>query len=132
MTARSWIPRLLAAAIKARRPALLATALALALPPLGLLTAAVLAGAAAGTALASLGLLSTWALAPWLLALGAIPCSVLIGLKAGQAPASAYRAMARAPILIVGKALGIRRVLTFRGDTWVRTERAGSEADDRS
>jgi hypothetical protein len=58
-----------------------------------------------------------------LLALASIPLSVLVGLKAGHAPRSAYRALARAPALVLGKALRAPCLLRYRADVWVRTER---------
>jgi hypothetical protein len=64
-----------------------------------------------------------WTLTPWLVGLCSIPLSVLIGLRAAGAPPSAYRALLRAPLLVLRKPLGAVRVLRFRGDTWVRTER---------
>jgi 1,2-diacylglycerol 3-beta-glucosyltransferase len=127
--ARTWIPRLIAGALRERRPSLLGTALELAVPPLGFLAAGVLAGTAVGASLVLAGLLSTWALAPWLLALAAIPVVVLVGLRAGGAPPSGYQAMARAPLFILAEALRFRRVLGFLGDTWVRTDRASAQAD---
>ena len=57
----------------------------------------------------------------------ATPLYVLTGLRAAGAPASAYRAMAGAAPLVAAKVLRARRTLTFRADTWVRTERAGRE-----
>ena len=127
---RTWIPRLIAGAFRERRASLLVTAFELALPPLGFLAAGALAGTAAGAALVSTGLASPWALTPWAAASASIPLLVLVGLRAGRAPASAYRAMVRAPLYILAKALALPRVLGFVGDTWVRTERASGVADD--
>jgi hypothetical protein len=127
--AKTWLRRLTVRALRDRRPLLLLTAFDLALPPLGLLAAGVLAGTAVGTSLAFVGALSTWVLVPWLLALGSIPLSVVIGLKAGNAPPSGYRAMARAPLFILAKVPRAHRLWGYRGDRWVRTERAGHGAD---
>ena len=123
--ARVWVPKLIAGAIRSRRPALLGAALDLALPPLALLTAAILAGVAAGVILWLAGVVAVWALVPWLVAAVCIPISVLVGLRAGDAPAASYRALARAPFYVFKMATRARRVLTFTGDTWVRTERRG-------
>jgi cellulose synthase/poly-beta-1,6-N-acetylglucosamine synthase-like glycosyltransferase len=128
--ARSWIPRLIGRAFHDRRPALLGTAFELALPPLGLLAAASLAGTVVGVCLAAPGLLNQWMIVPWLVALAAIPLFVVLGLRAGRVPASGYRALVGAPALILSKALRARRVLGFRGDTWVRTERTTTVPDD--
>jgi hypothetical protein len=124
--ARSWVPRLLRAAVAERRPALAVTALELALPPLGFLCGGALAGLVAAAVLAALGVAAWWAALPWLVAVAAIPVAVLIGLRAGGAGPSAYRAMAHAPLFVLAKALRLRRVLAFRGETWVRTRRARS------
>ena len=131
--ARTQIPRLVAAAFRLRRPRLLEAALELAAPPLGLLAAAALLGSILGAALAAAHLVPLWSLVPWLVALASIPVYVLVGLRAARAPRSAYRALARAPQLVLQKVLGAHRLFTFRADTWVRTERprenggAGSE-----
>jgi hypothetical protein len=56
---------------------------------------------------------------------------VVIGLKAGHAPREGYLALLRAPLFLLTKPLRMYRVINFRGDTWVRTERgAVSEARD--
>jgi GT2 family glycosyltransferase len=122
--ARTRVPGLLAEALRRRRLSLLDTALELALPPLGVLAAAAIAGTVVGAALAVAGALPSWSLVPWAAALVSIALYVLVGLRAGRAPASAYRALAGAPWLVARKALRIRRLLSFHGDTWVRTQRA--------
>lgn len=122
--ARTHLPRLIARAVRERRPALLGVAFDLAVPPLGFLAAAAVGGSLAGTCLIVTGLLPVWALAPWLVAGASIPLFVLIGLRAGNAPVSGYAALVRAPMFVLTKLVHARRVLSFRGDTWVRTERA--------
>jgi 1,2-diacylglycerol 3-beta-glucosyltransferase len=129
--ARSLVPRLLLEAGRERRPGLLDLAFELAMPPFGLLSGAVLAGAALGVPSAALGWLPVWALAPWLVALAALPLYVFAGLQVAEAPASAYRAMTRAPLFLAAKVLTVRRLLGFRSDTWVRTARAGTEGGDQ-
>jgi 1,2-diacylglycerol 3-beta-glucosyltransferase len=122
--ARTRIPQIAAMAVRSRRPSLLDAAVELAVPPLGLLVA----GTALGIAMAALVAWTTsvawWALVPWLVALVSIPIYVLVGLRAARAPASAYRALARAPLFVLAKLFRAHRLLTFRSDTWVRTERA--------
>jgi hypothetical protein len=49
---------------------------------------------------------------------------VLLGLRAARAPASAYRALTAAPGLVLRKLPQLGRLARFRGDTWIRTERA--------
>ena len=127
--ARTWIPRLVAGALRERRPSLLGAAFDLAVPPLGFLSAGALAGTAACAGLALVGLVPVWGLAPWAAASVAIPLHVLAGLVAGRAPGSAYRAMLRAPLFVLAKAWQLPHVLRFAGDTWVRTERATDGPD---
>lgn len=120
---RTWVPRLFARAVRERRPGLLDVAGDLLVPPLGVLTGLAFAGLALSGPLAAAGALPVAALVPWAVAVAAISAFVLLGLKAAGAPASGYRALAGAPMLVVGKLLGLRRALRFRADSWVRTER---------
>jgi hypothetical protein len=62
---------------------------------------------------------------PSVVALASIPLYVVVGLRAGQAPATAYRSLLRAPVFVCAKLLRAHRLLTFRADSWVRTERPG-------
>lgn len=121
--ARSWLPKLLAEAFRSARLRPLGIAFDLAFPPLGTLIAWALAGAAVSAGLAALGVVHWWVVLPWMLAILATALSVPIGMRAGHCPWSAYRALARAPLLVVEKVLSAPAVLRFRGDTWVRTER---------
>jgi 1,2-diacylglycerol 3-beta-glucosyltransferase len=129
--ARTWIMRLIIRAVRDRSPALLGAAFDLAVPPLALLAAAVLAGTFVGTAAVSTGTASAWLLVPWLLALVSIPLHVLVGFHAAGASRSSYTAMVRAPLYVLTMALRAHSILSFRGDTWVRTERDGRGAEDR-
>ena len=116
-------PRLVAKAFRERRPALLEAAVELAVPPLGYLAAAAASVTAAGAALSWLDGLAAWAVTPAALALVAIPAYVVVGLIAAHAPSSAYRALAHAPWFVVRKVLKAHRLIRFRADSWVRTER---------
>ena len=127
--ARRYVPRLLGAAVRTRKASLLEAAFELASPPLGLLAAAAVAGTGAWVALAATDVVRAWSLAPWVASDLAIPLYVLVGLRAADAPAAAYRALAHAPILVARKLGGAHRLLTFRADTWVRTERAPNGGD---
>jgi 1,2-diacylglycerol 3-beta-glucosyltransferase len=120
---RTQIPRLVARAARDGRPDLLDAAFELAVPPLGYLAAGAGSVTLVGAGLAWLDGLALWAVGPAALALGAIPVYVLIGFAAAEAPASAYRSLARAPVFIVRKTLKAYRLLRFRADSWVRTER---------
>ena len=108
---------------------LLDAAVELAVPPLGLLTAASVLGLTAAAVLAAVGVIPVLAVLPWLVAVVAIVLYVLVGFRAAHAPPSAYRALARSPIFVLRKLPQIGRLLRFRGDTWVRTERARSKRD---
>ena len=126
--ARTRIPSLVKAAFRERRPMLLEAALELAMPPLGFLTGAAAVGAIAAGALVLLDIVSAWTAVLWLVAVASLALYVLVGLRAGRAPASAYRALVGAPLFILAKLLRVRGLLRFRGDTWVRTERAEEES----
>lgn len=121
--ARSQVPQLLFGALRLRRASLLDTALELAVPPLGLLTAVAAAGTIASSVLFATDVLPLWPAIPWFVALAAIPLYVIVGLRAAHAPSSAYRALAAAPALVARKLMRVHRLFTFRADTWVRTER---------
>jgi 1,2-diacylglycerol 3-beta-glucosyltransferase len=114
--ARTKIPKLLAGGH-------VDAAIELAIPPLGYLAGAAGGLTAAGAALAWLDGLDPWAVAPAAVALGAIPVYVLVGLAAAKAPRSAYAALAHAPGFVVRKVFKVHRLLRFRPDSWVRTER---------
>jgi hypothetical protein len=121
--AKVWLPRLIACAVRERRPSLLGVAFGLAVPPLGVLMAGVVASTVLGGVFMSLGLISVWSLTPLLLALVSIPLSVIIGLRAAKAPVSGYMALIHAPLCVVRMALRAPRVMTFGTEKWVRTER---------
>jgi hypothetical protein len=121
--ARTQIPRLVTQGFRQRRPDMLDAAAELAVPPLGYLAAGSAAVTASGAALAWLDGLTSWAVIPAAVALAAIPVYVVVGLIAARAPSSAYRALLRAPWFIVRKVSRAHRLLRFRPDSWVRTER---------
>ncbi|HEX2703017.1 MAG TPA: glycosyltransferase family 2 protein [Solirubrobacteraceae bacterium] len=123
-------PRLLWHGLTTLRPGLIWAAFDLLTPPLGALAGIALTGLALSFAAVAAGICATWTLAPWLLATIAIPCYVLVGLRAAGAPGSAYRALIRAPGLVLSKASNAGNVLRFRADSWVRTERAADEAGE--
>jgi 1,2-diacylglycerol 3-beta-glucosyltransferase len=125
------VPRLIARGLHERRPALFDAALELAMPPLGLLSAAAALGAATGAVLFATGTLASWTLVPWALSLLLVPAYVLLGLRAAHAPRSAYRALVFAPLFVAHKALTTHRLLRFRPDSWVRTERAHDATSPR-
>lgn len=126
--ARRWLPPLLKRAIRERRPSLLGPAFELAVPPLGLLTAAALAGSALCGAAIAAGLMPVWVLAPWVVGLVFIPAHIIVGLRATGAARSSYVSLVHAPLYVVHTALRARGVWRFRGDTWVRTEREPSSS----
>jgi cellulose synthase/poly-beta-1,6-N-acetylglucosamine synthase-like glycosyltransferase len=122
--ARAYVPRLVAQSIRERKPSLLSVAFELAMPPLGFLAAIVLAGGLGSAWLAVAGELSAVVVSPWLLAIISLVLFVFIGMKAAGVSREGYRALLSVPIFILGKLLRARRILSFRGDTWVRTDRA--------
>ena len=114
--ARTHVPKLLAGGH-------LDAAIELAIPPLGYLAASAGALTVSAIVLSWLDGLDSWAVVPAAFALGAIPAYVFVGLAAAKAPRSAYAALAHAPVFVVRKALRAHRLLRFRPDSWVRTER---------
>ncbi len=128
--ARAHVPRLVADAIRNRRPLLLDTALELALPPLSLLVTAAALEAVVGGVLVWQNLLSLWALTACLVALVSIPVYVLLGLHAGGAPRAAYVSLGQAPWFVLRNAVRSHRLLTFRSGSWVRTERPSDRTPD--
>jgi 1,2-diacylglycerol 3-beta-glucosyltransferase len=130
---RSRLPQLIARVVRHRDWSLVDAAVDLAVPPLGLLTLVVVLGMALSTALAVLGRVPLWATIPWIVASVAVPSFVLLGLSAGRAPASAYRALILAP-LFIGSALvtRLRLIGGLRATTWERTERPSDTRDSIS
>jgi hypothetical protein len=124
--------RLLVASVKRRQPHLLVVALDLMVPPLGLLASLSLIGLVLDAAVCAAFGLTPWLLIPFAVAIAAVPAYVLIGLIAADAPMSAYRALAHAPLFVLKKPLSLGRTLRFRSDTWVRTERAHGQTDSSS
>lgn len=122
-------PRLLADVVRRRSPRLLVVFFDLAVPPLGLLAAAAVAGLGLSAAGAIAGAWPAWLTVPWLATLLSVALYVVGGLVATGAPRSAYRALLYAPVFILAKPLSLRRTLAFRGDTWVRTERVQHEIE---
>ena len=122
-------PGLLAEAVRRRSLRLLMVICDLAVPPLGLLAAAALASLALSGGGALGGAWSGWLVLPSIAALVFVAAYVIGGLIAIRAPRSAYRALLHAPAFILAKPLSLRRTLTFRGDTWVRTERIHNEME---
>ena len=114
--ARTLVPRLL-------RKGQVDAAIELAIPPLGYLAAGAATVTAAGVVLAWLDVVDSSAVIPAAVALAAIPVYVVVGLAAAKAPRAAYVALAHAPGFVARKALRAHRLLRFKPDSWVRTER---------
>ncbi len=126
---RTRLPLLLRALIVDRRWSLLDAAVDLAVPPLGLLAAASVLGASLGVLLLAAGVTSWWAVTPWLVAVAAVPTFVLVGLAAGRAPRSMWRALSVAPALVMAEIWTRLRLLRgLRATTWERTTRPGEES----
>jgi 1,2-diacylglycerol 3-beta-glucosyltransferase len=116
---RAWGPRLIRSGIARRDPVQLHAGLEVLVPPQSLIALGGLAGAALGAARGRRQLLALS-----LLTLGGQAAFVLGGLRLVRAPASVYRALLMAPILIASKLALYARMLSGRGPRgWVRTER---------
>ncbi|MBO0731232.1 MAG: glycosyltransferase family 2 protein [Acidimicrobiaceae bacterium] len=121
---RTALPRLLHEILRRRRLSLVDCALDLAVPPLGLLTAAALVGTSLGVGLVRAGVVTPWALIPWVVGLGGICGHVMGGLVAARAPRWMYRRLFSAPIFLLEKIVGTVAVVRSRNSNiWVRTER---------
>jgi hypothetical protein len=125
--ARTQLPGLVREAVREGRPSLLDVAFELAVPPLSVLVAYSGAGVVIGAVLVSTSVAALWALVPFLVAIVSIPLFVLVGFAVGGAPRTAYRSLLHAPQLVLAKTFRLPRLLTFRADSWVRTERQGDE-----
>lgn len=116
---RAWAPRLLGAGIARQDPVRIHAGLECLVPPQSVLALGGLLGAALG----ALGRRPRL-LALSLLTLGGQTAFVLGGLRLVRAPASVYRALLTAPVLIAGKLALYLRLARGRGPSgWVRTER---------
>src|SRR5215831_2477025 len=119
--ARTWFPGLIARAVAERRPGLVDAAFELALPPLGFIAAGALVTTAVAVVLIATTTVPFWAVVPSAVAVCAIPAYVLVGLRASDAPRSAYLSLLRSPAFVLKKTLKAYRVVRFRADSWVRT-----------
>jgi 1,2-diacylglycerol 3-beta-glucosyltransferase len=126
---RTRLPELFGSWLR-REAAVLDAAVDLAVPPLGLLLMAILAGAAVSGSLAALGVASSWTILPWALALVCLGAFVVVGLLSARAPASIYLALLGAPGFLLWKLLTyVRLARGFDPARWERAQRApGSSA----
>jgi exopolysaccharide biosynthesis WecB/TagA/CpsF family protein len=130
---RTFLLRLVGAAVRTRRWSLLDAALDLAVPPLGLLVLLALATSLAGVALTALGLVPIWGLVPAAGALVGVGLFVVVGLLAAGAPRSTWVALLSAPLFVAAKVGTYARLSRgLKADRWVRTERAPSALDGGS
>jgi 1,2-diacylglycerol 3-beta-glucosyltransferase len=129
---RTWLWRLVAAAIARRDPGLLDAALDLATPPLGLLSLVATGGTLVTIAAVAAHLAPAWALLPWAFAMAAIPAFVFGGLRAAGEGALAWRVLAGAPTFLGWKAVTYLRLLRgFDAARWDRSDRRTRLADTR-
>jgi N-acetylglucosaminyldiphosphoundecaprenol N-acetyl-beta-D-mannosaminyltransferase len=130
--ARRYLPRLAWAAVRRRDARLLEAAAELALPPLGLLALACLAGTIVAVALAASGTVVWTAAVAWVASVLALPTYVLVGLIAGGAERRHYAALLWAPIFLLKKVATYARLLrAFDPSQWERTERHGDIRAER-
>ncbi|MGN6587508.1 MAG: glycosyltransferase family 2 protein [Solirubrobacterales bacterium] len=118
---RAWAPRLVGSGLARQDPVRLHAGLECLVPPQSVLALGGLAGLVLGAVRQQRLLLSLS-----LLTLGGQTAFVLGGLRLVRAPASVYRALLMAPVLIAGKLALYARLAGGRGPSgWVRTEREG-------
>jgi exopolysaccharide biosynthesis WecB/TagA/CpsF family protein len=124
---RTRVPRLLRA-MRHGEWSLFDAVMELLVPPLGVLAVASVAGCVVAGALHLVGVIPGWAVVPWLAACAGVVLFVVAGLWAGRAPASTYRALAAAPLLVLSDTRNRLRLLrgTQAGE-WHRTERPGDQ-----
>jgi exopolysaccharide biosynthesis WecB/TagA/CpsF family protein len=123
---RTWLWRLVAAAIARREPRLLDAAIDLVTPPLGLLCLAAAGGMFLAIAAAIAHLAPAWAIAPWAVAMVALPAYVVVGLRAAGAPAAVWRVLLGAPRFLAWKLLTyVRLARGFDAARWDRSDRQG-------
>ncbi len=126
---RTQLPRLAWAMLRRRDWSLLDALVDLATPPLGLLAAGVTGGTVIAFGLAAGGLIAWWPLVPWTVALVALPAFVLVGFRAARCPASMYRSLVAAPLIVASQLLGYLPLLKgLRPSSWERTERPSEAA----
>jgi 1,2-diacylglycerol 3-beta-glucosyltransferase len=127
---RTQGPRLLRAAIRQRRAALVDAAIELAIPPLALAAAGLVAGLAVAALGVATGLTSSLPLVIWGASALLLCAFVVIGFIAGHVPRAAWRALLTAPMLVVSRVFQLRRVVAYDADSWARTPRAGESSPD--
>jgi exopolysaccharide biosynthesis WecB/TagA/CpsF family protein len=121
---RTRLPELLRSWIRGDG-GVLDAAIDLAVPPLGLLVMALLAGVAVSASLAALGLTPLWTAMPWALALVCICAFVLVGLRSARAPAPIYGALLGTPRFLLWKLITYLRLAHgFDPGRWERAQRA--------
>ncbi|HKF18011.1 MAG TPA: WecB/TagA/CpsF family glycosyltransferase [Candidatus Dormibacteraeota bacterium] len=107
-----------------RDPGALDAAIDLAVPPLGLLALAALAGSGVTAAAVELQLASAWSLTPWLLTDAAVSGFVVLGLWSARAPAAMWLALIESPRFLLWKVLTYARIAAgFDASRWERSER---------
>ncbi len=129
---RSQGPRLLHQAMRQRRPALVDAVIELAVPPLALAAASIVAGLAVAALGVATGLTSLAPLVIWGAAACLLCCFVVVGFIAGHLPGAAWRALLAAPMLVVSRVLRLHRVVGYDAASWVRTPRPDEGAADEA
>jgi hypothetical protein len=102
--------------------------LELLVPPLGLLAVGSILGGAVAAVLSVVGVVPAWTVVPWLVSVAGVVLYVVVGLWAGRAPASTFRALLVAPFLVLGDTRNRLALLRgTRADEWHRTARPADE-----
>jgi hypothetical protein len=127
---RTHGPRLLGAAVRQRRAGLVDAVIELAIPPLALAAASIVAGLAVAARALATGLTTSAPLVIWAAAGLLLAASVVVGFIAARLPAAAWGALVSAPVLVASRVLRLRRVVAYDADSWVRTPRPGEGTGD--
>lgn len=125
---RVWLPRLISASIRRRDPDLLDAVIDLAVPPLSLLVAGVVAGLAVAAAAVGFGTASPWSAAGWAAAFLLIGTFVVVGVLRAGLPASEILLLAQAPAFLLLKLVAYARIARgFDPSEWARSRRKGEQ-----
>jgi exopolysaccharide biosynthesis WecB/TagA/CpsF family protein len=129
---RTRVPKLLRA-VRHGDWSVLDAVVELLVPPLGILALGSLAGLLGAAMLWFIGVAPVWCMVPWAASLVGIVIFVVGGLWAGRARGSTYRALAMAPLLVLGDTRNRLRLLRgTRADEWHRTERPGEPSGEHT
>jgi N-acetylglucosaminyldiphosphoundecaprenol N-acetyl-beta-D-mannosaminyltransferase len=124
----TWIGPLLRGALRRRDWGPLDAALDMAILPTGMLVLLIGLGSLVTTTAVLVGVAPPWIILPWVLSMVVLPGYVLVGLRAANAPASAYRSLLSAPGFVIRKLfLYARLLVAFDPRRWEESSEFDSD-----